>query len=292
MFFHGNNLFYNNSGTNGGAISTTQYTNGNIFVKQGIFLRPDATVNFFRNRALHRGGALYIQTDAANELKGLQATTSKTSAISISISLTYCVITKEPGSKLSMIDNKADEGGDSIYMNNVHHISYALYCDNFTEFFGIPRPWALSEIASNPTVLCLCQNDTPIYYQSEYNISIYPGASFSIPVAAVGTYNGTTQVNVHWYPNDATAVSLPQTQVVQSVGKTCTNLKYEMNVYQVPAETEVKLFMIEQKNLQPFVISLQIKGVKLVLSSRRLLHTSVTVLLSFSVSQESSVVIQ
>jgi len=67
-------------------------------------------------------------------------------------------------------------------------------------------------------------------------------------------------VNVHWYPSVATVVSLPQTQVVQSVGKTCTNLKYEMNVYQVPAETEVKLFMIEQKNLQPFVISLQIKG--------------------------------
>jgi len=85
VFFHGNNLFYNNSGTNEGAISTTQYTNGNIFVKQGIFLRPDATVNFFRNRALHRGGALYIQTDAANELKGLPATTSKTSAVSISI---------------------------------------------------------------------------------------------------------------------------------------------------------------------------------------------------------------
>ena len=54
-------------------------------------------------------------------------------------------------------------------------------------------------------------------------------------------------MNIHWYPSDVTVVSLPQTQVVQSVGKTCTNLKYEMNVYQVPAETEVKLFMIEEK---------------------------------------------
>ena len=260
VFFYGNNLFYNNSGTNGGAISTTQYTNGGILVKQKIFLMANATVNFYRNRALHCGGALYIQTDAAKELKGLKTIAGKTSAMEMSISLQYCVIRKELGSKLSMIDNKADEGGDSIYMNNVHHISYALYCDNFTEFFGIPQPWALSEIASNPTVLCLCRNNTPIYYQSEYNVSIYPGASFSIPVAAVGTYNGTTQVTVHWYPSDATVVSLPQTQVVQSVGKTCTNLKYEMNVYQVPAETEMKLFMIEEKNLQPFVISLKIKG--------------------------------
>ena len=258
-FFYGSNLFYNNIGTNGGAVSTTQYTDGNILLKQGIILRPDATVNFYKNRALHRGGALYIQTDAANELKGLQATTHKASATSISAFLTY-VIRKERGSSLSMIDNKADEGGDSIYMNNVHHISYALHCDNFTEFFGIPQPWTLSEIASNPTVLCLCQNNMPIYYQSEYKVSIYPGASFGFPVAAVGTYNGTTQVNVHWYSSDANIVSLPQTQVVQSVGKTCTNLKYEMNVYQVPAETEMKLFMIEEINLQPFVISLQIKG--------------------------------
>jgi len=52
-------------------------------------------------------------------------------------------------------------------------------------------------------------------------------------------------VNVHWYPSVATVVSLPQTQIVQSVGKTCTNLKYEINVYHVPAETEVKLFMIK-----------------------------------------------
>ena len=260
VYFHGSNLFYNNSGTNGGAISTTQYTKGSLLVKQKIILQPNATVNFIRNRALHRGGALYIQTDAANELKGLEATTGKTSATSIGIRATYCVITKELGSKLSMIDNKADEGGDSIYMNNVHHIFYALDCDNFNEFFGIPQPWTLSEIASNPTVLCLCQNNIPLFYQSEYNVSIYPGASFTIPLAAVGTYNGATQVNVHWYSNDASVVSLPQTQVVQSVGKTCTNLKYEMYVYQVPAETEMKLFMIEEKNLQPFVISLQIKG--------------------------------
>ena len=74
------------------------------------------------------------------------------------------------------IDNKADEGGDSIYMNNVHHIFYALDCDNFNEFFGIPQPWTLSEIASNPTVLCLCQNNIPLFYQSEYNVSIYLSA--------------------------------------------------------------------------------------------------------------------
>ena len=259
VFFHGNNLFYNNSGTNGGAITTTQYTKGTTTsVHKKIFLKANATVNFFRNRALHRGGALYI----ANEVEGLTFSTSKFDATSVSISFEYCVITKEPGSKLSMIDNKADEGGDSIYMNNVHHITSALYCDNFHKFFGIPIPWRLSEIASNPTVLCVCRNNynLPIYYQSEYNVSIYPGASFSFPVAAVGIYLGTTQVNVHWYSSDANVVSLPQTQVVQSVGKTCTNLKYEMNVYQVPAETEMKLFMIEEKNLQPFVISLQIKG--------------------------------
>jgi len=99
VFFYGNNLFYNNSGTNGGAISTTQYTNGNIVIKQGIFLRPDATVNFFRNRALHRGGALYIQTEA-NDLKGLQATTHKISAISISFSFTYCVIKRSQAASL------------------------------------------------------------------------------------------------------------------------------------------------------------------------------------------------
>ena len=258
VYFHGSNLFFNNSGTNGGAISTTQYTDGNILVKQRIILMADATVNFFRNRALHRGGALYIQTDAANELKGMKIIGGKNSATTSSVSISYCVITKEPGSKLNMIDNKAYEGGDSIYMNNVHLIFYALHCDNFTEYFGIPQPWTLSEIASNPTVLCVCQNNTPIYYQSEYNISIYPGASFSIPVAAVSFYNGTTQVNVHWYSSpDANILSLPQ--VVQSVGKTCTNLKYEMNVYQVPAETEMKLFMMEEKTFQPFVISLQIK---------------------------------
>ena len=188
--FSGDIVFRNSTGYNGGAMS---FTGGSY-----IYISNNTNVTFENNRAENAGGAVFVNQDT-----------------------TYCFFRERHGDPnncshhlpfhLSFINNTAQKGGDAIYGAGINNplkandgISNCIYLGNISTGYGCSASDLVqsglyfepgldsdpSQISSDPTRVCLCENGTLNCSISLRNETRYPGEEFSISAVDVGDMNG------------------------------------------------------------------------------------------------------
>ena len=181
----GNVTFLNNTGTRGGALalysSTISITNG-------------TRVYFIRNSVRDTGGAIHVEPFMGRN--GILA--HPIIRRSCFYQLLDCAIGGEYS--ISFINNSAPIGGSDIYgaslMDNCFVDDHSGYCTSFyaMKFFHFDN--STSSISSSPTRVCVCDDiGQPQCSNISYiflDRTIYPGETFTLPVAMVGGDFGLT----------------------------------------------------------------------------------------------------
>ena len=189
MILSGTIVFENNRGFNGGALS--------LFDNSVLFIHNGSSLNFTRNTALTRGGAIYTDT--------LGASVSTTCAIQflgqnrIGIEeqqLKYLNVS------ITFSDNSAGNAGNSIYGNPLYYCNFMpmsavdhsvgsekiLYDHVFNFKNSVNNRRA--EINSLPKEICVCQNSTFTTEQCGGSFvslghEIFPGEAFYLLLNSV-----------------------------------------------------------------------------------------------------------
>ena len=220
--FSGTIVFRNNTGYDGGAMSFT----GDSYVT----VSKTTNVIFENNTAENAGGAVFVNQDNV-----------------------YCFFRQAHGDyyncphhlpfNLSFINNTALKGGDAIYGAGIsdHCIYlgkfYGVFCHaqellqsaNSGLYFEPDLDSDLSQISSDPTRVCLCENETLNCSITSRSETHYPGEEFTMSAIDVGDINGPVDGPVF-------AQFLPQykgvlggLQYFQEVNhRNCTELRYSI----------------------------------------------------------------
>ena len=186
----GNVTFRNNFGTRGGALalysSTITITNG-------------TNVSFSRNSARDTGGAIHVEPFMGRN--GILAYPF------VRRSCFYQLLDCASGGEysISFVNNSAPIGGNDIYGASLmddcfvdDDSDYGGYCTSFNamKFFHFLGNSSTSSISSSPTRVCVCDSiGRPQCSNISYiflDRTIYPGETFSLPVAMVGGDFGQT----------------------------------------------------------------------------------------------------
>ena len=214
--FIGTNVFSNNTGNKGGAMSMED---------SKLIIKGNAVTKFQNNRAAEFGGAIYIKNEdlCFYEMHQLNAT-----------------------SKLVFDNNKAVKGGDNIYGASLmssckiytskshHNFSSQVWHNHFIFSTNTDLSPPLSLVSAEPKRVCLCDNSGhPQCTKKEYILLLketaFPGEALTLPVVLVGGDFGTTIGKVYLSDSeyDQTRENLATTeheyQVLQN--KQCTLLK-------------------------------------------------------------------
>ena len=213
VIFRGFNIFVNNSGQNGGALSLrTQST---------IYLLPNAQMYLVNNTAVRYGGAIYIDDDNHCFLEIYDPTLSSRPNIHLTFANNYA------GDAGSILYGGANIDlctlrSSSIYLNSkagavLDAISNSTMDDTST-----------SPFSSNPSSVCFCSSDNqvdcrPIIHYTEK----FPGQTFTVSVVAVGQRNGKVPAVIRasipsYYSNS----NIGNLEASQSTDKTCSQLQY------------------------------------------------------------------
>ena len=197
-----------------------------LFMNSYTYFKPHTNLLFINNNALSVGCAIY--TDLTLELPRLV------------LPCFFQVFTEGQGETLStisveFINNTARVGG---YIDHCRGFN-GLHTDGIAAFGKIfhYNTSNSSAISSDPVGVCffsLTSSNTlePHNYcqQNNYQITVYPGEVFHIPVVLVGQINRTVSGVVHSsFRNGNNTASLGCLQESQSVnGTDCTLLKYSI----------------------------------------------------------------
>ena len=223
--FSGTIVFRNNTGYDGGAMS---FTGGSY-----VYVSNNTNVVFENNKAENAGGAVFVDQNTD-----------------------YCFFRERHGDScncsyhlpfnLSFINNTAQKGGDAIYGAGMHNRGYCAYLGNITTFCSCPASDLVqstdsglyfepgldsdpSQISSDPTRVCQCENGKINCSNTSWSETHYPGEEFSISAVDVGDMDGPVDGPVF-------AQFLPQyngvlggLQYFQQVNHTkCTELRYSV----------------------------------------------------------------
>ena len=241
--FTGTTSFCNNSAMQGGAIfasSSSQLTfNGNInFTKNGhnkrdshggamhvgigstLSLLPHTTV-YWENNHANLGGAIYVLTE--NPLISCKMTEI---AAFLSQECFFQLLDENWSSdldvKLVFINNSADDAGSVLYGGAIDNCGL----DSGTLFDKLAQyedDNTTSSISSDPFRICSCENNSPNCGKSIKTLSVFPGETFQVSVAAVGQRNGIVPSAVRSHLNIGRLVA---SQYIQQTTKACTIFNY------------------------------------------------------------------
>ena len=232
--------FVNNSGIRGGAMALYSST---------LFITAGADVLFANNTVIDKGGAIY--TDATIEPYSINSPYWLSSVFSCFYQLLSCTSTTHVQYNLRFANNFAPNGGDDIYGGRITselcHSTESFESCNLTISQLHKSGRGLSSITSEPTRVCLCDdkgepqclNDS---YSSE-NRTVYPGESFSVPLAIVGEEFGTTLGTIHAnFLSNAYALLHPISQYGQVINNLlCNDLNY--TVYSKLTDREETMYI-------------------------------------------------
>ena len=220
--FSGTIVFRNNTGYDGGAMS---FTGGSY-----VYVSNNTNVVFENNKAENAGGAVFVNQDTY-----------------------YCFFRERHGDScncsyhlpfnLSFINNTAQKGGDAIYGAGISHCAYlgniTTFCSCLASdlvqstdsglYFEPGLNSDPSQISSDPTHVCQCENGKINCSNTSWSETHYPGEEFSISAVDVGDMDGPVDGPVF-------AQFLPQyngvlggLQYFQQVNHTkCTELRYSV----------------------------------------------------------------
>ena len=215
--------FCHNHGNYGGAMA--------LYDKSQLsFYRSNSTIKFIKNSATHYGGAIYIDDSSY-----LERITNIFMAPFFSV---FCCFPR-----LEFEKNKAGLGGNAIFggwIDWVNRYKSFLHIErNISQYFFIEdqdNSEDLSPIASEPSRICVCQNDIPDCTLTELKQKIHPGETFSIKAVAVGQkFNTVTSpVEARFYrevadPDEIEEIKEPalgDLEEIQIVKQMCTKIKY------------------------------------------------------------------
>ena len=185
--FSGSNIIANNTANlDGGGIA--------IYDIGQIRLLPKATLVLHNNRAGRYGGGMYIEKQ-----------------IHLPWFLSACSFdTSNTCNNIHFELNKAVGAGDNIYGGNYFHCSIAdsvtpNRANTVVALRNVPKSWnqpssefslkPFSLISSDPTAVCLCDNDMVNCSALSTNKQVYSGQPFNVTVAVVGLGGGVNSGN-------------------------------------------------------------------------------------------------
>ena len=204
--------FIDNEAFNGGALA---------FQNDGrIMLKSHSQITFNKNRARQYGGALYVE----------ESTLKFSSYFNIQRVKCFLRLPQKPGLQAMLFSNNAS-AGCSLYGGWVELCSTGASIprsNTFKVLFHFREALSqLSPVSSNPTRVCVCINNLPNCSITEYNVTVYPGATFQIPAVTVGQMFGTVPFSVQSrFSQTDSPQQIKELQRTQRVRGTCTNLIY------------------------------------------------------------------
>ena len=240
IIFKGQVVFENNTSTiDGGAL----HLDGSSL----LYFKSNTSIAFIKNKALKRGGAIYVENTKADEY----------------LQHIFCFFELEDMAKYHQANvqlvfegNLAGIAGDALYGGQINKCTlfpstslaqrnlimdidfkeknlYALVLDpadvfeslfNFTD-----KTPSRSLISSDPFRICFCSNESEPDFAVEQSIhtEAYPGQTFHVEAVAVGQYNGTTPgvVLARAITSNTTSI-LKEVHLAQESKRSCTRLEY------------------------------------------------------------------
>ena len=226
--------FYNNTAISGGAMALYHFSTMNIARNTSIW--------FYDNTATETGGAIFVD----NNVNSL----SDSSPFCFYQLLDYCDNANLDWYSITFYNNSATNGGDDIYGEFMHSVECYAYQHISSGKNGGCYPYdhtvssccvqkyfhydskSVSSVSSDSIRVCLCKNGGPQCSESNLDIKVYPGETFTLSTAIVGADFGATVGSVHAvFKNPTTTVQLkPSSQYIQGIreigGGVCSELYY------------------------------------------------------------------
>ena len=162
--FEGLNIFTNNTGINGGALSLDAGTS---------ILLQDDSIHFNNNKAQYGGGAIYISQSNPTDC---------------------FVFFNGNSSNVDLVfhNNTATFAGTDIFAD-------VDSCNStFDEIFHVKNTnFNRSLVSFNPKAVCFCNDSTLDCDTRVKTIELYPGETIVVPATTVGSQNGTVPGGIH-----------------------------------------------------------------------------------------------
>ncbi len=215
LSFAGSNLFKNNSGIKGGAIT---FSPGSL-----MLIHSYCSLHFVENHAAVTGGAIWAPTQQ--------------------VGIPFCFyrpVFRRPsyaiGVHLAFEGNTAGYAGSALYGGSVEHcriVSTSTWeqvqgLQVFNEIFEVRNDeHNTSKVSSDPDRVCFCEDGLPDCNVKQRNMSAFPGESLHISATTVGQLNGTVPGSIYAEVHDDNA----QLGVLQGTQKvpssfSCASLTY------------------------------------------------------------------
>ena len=207
IFVHGKLNFTGNSAYEGAAMYFGEGSS--------ISVDDDTEISFMQNHADHTGGGIKVDKHYISPSYEIGADT-------------YCFLRKVGSNvRFTFNGNRAQDGGDAIYGGQMDQTK--TESDNETScvdtlmsisHFINSSPNNLSLISSDPSRVCICEDNRPQCLEYTRNVSVYPGQTFNISAYVVGQYFGTAKGTVHaQFLNKSTTAYLKPQEYSQNVGQ-------------------------------------------------------------------------
>ena len=228
VIFQGNNTFDNNVGNFGTGVS--------LFTNSYMYLKPHTKLLFANNHAHTVGGAIF--TDLTLEIPGM------------ALPCFFQVLTEGVDDALStievdLVNNTAGVAGSSLYggyidscqafnTNQLPAYRGGTGLATFKQIFHYNKSDP-SVVSSDPVGVCFCSVGTnslkPDCQNKRFQVTVYPGELFHLPVVLVGQVDGTVPGVIHSsFKTDKSTASLGSLQGSQRISTAdCTLVNYSVS---------------------------------------------------------------
>ena len=229
---HGNMTILENLAYRGGGLSL----NSDAF----MIINPETYFNFTGNRALYKGGAIYVHDNDRNRYKngGSQC-------------FFWPKDDNQSTSHMHFQGNYAQTAGSALYGGSVDtcFLKGCKMCKGNQRFFKMAHfenSTDLSLISSDATRVCICNGSRPDCTILNITLAAYPGQTVLISAVAVGQGLGTSPATVRATFLDSGAEVVPELgelQASQVADKHCKNLSYTVSS---PNELEAMVLTVKE----------------------------------------------
>ena len=220
MSIKGNNLFYNNSGINGGGLA--------MYESSVLLFSPPVNIFFIDNFASRQGGGMFVDRVQY---------TGDTGCFYGFLNGSYLV----QYARVEFNGNRAGIAGDVLYGGNIINCNSRV---NFFRLFQFPNQTGISAFASHPYQVCFCNNRSePDCFTDEQYSTTFPGQSFSISLIVVGLAGGAVPgiIRITDFTNE------PEVTVLRSLRAECNNISYAIKLSNTTQVSSTVYFSLQRE---------------------------------------------
>ena len=212
IYLSGSLTFFNNTGLNGGAIAAYD---------SYLLPKPHTRMYFHNNRAILKGGALYV--------KRLEIPLGLVSSKCFLQPSIYPNSSDESTNIVAyFVNNMAGEAGDILYGGYINQCYIDFNKTSLFRYisFNYTLQTGSSIIASDPIGVCFCDSGQPNCSKKLIVREVFPGDSINIFVVAVGQGGGIVPGVVRAVFKEMDFKQLKDLELSQSTTQNCTSLTY------------------------------------------------------------------